>query len=43
MEHTIFHNDAQVVQTQLQAAKQNATQNNYNQFFSVYQQLDLKH
>lgn len=27
----------------LREAKQNATQNNFNQFFSIYQQLDLKH
>lgn len=39
----IFLNDAQVGQTQLTVAQQNATQNNYNQFFSIYEQLDLKH
>jgi len=43
MDHTIFVNDAQIGQTQLTVAKQSSTQNNYNQFFSVYQQLDLKH
>lgn len=43
MEHTILLNDAQVGQTQLTVAKQNTTLNNYNHFFSIYQQLDLKH
>lgn len=43
MEHVIFLSDAQVGQTQHTVAKQNATQNNYNQFFSINQQLDLKH
>lgn len=43
MEHMIFLNDAQVGQIQLTVDKQNATQNNYNKLFSIYQQLDLKH
>lgn len=39
----IFLNDAQDGQTQLTVAEQNATENNYNQFFSIYEQLNFKH